>query len=103
MKVLNDDSKLDIIYFVKASDTLSSIANKFCVSVISLRRDNNLNNNEEVEEGDILWIRQKNAFCHIVKPVETLKDIAAQYGVTEEYIKKTNGIESIFIGQKLFI
>lgn len=101
MEIVNNEKNLDIIYFVKKGDTLSNIADKFCVDVVSLRKDNDIVG--DVEEGDILWIKQKNSVCHIVKPAETLLSIAEKYGVTVEHIKKINNIENVFIGQKLFI
>ena len=103
MDIIENEKKLDIIYFVKKGDTLNSISNKFCVDVMSIRKDNGMSNGEDVEEGDILWIKQKNSFCHIVKPAETINDIAKKYKVTVEYIRKNNNIDNIFIGQKLFI
>lgn len=101
MEIVKNDKKLDIIYFVKKGDSLSSIADKFCVDIISLRKDNDIV--ADVEEGDILWVKQKNDFYHVVKPTETLVSIAKKYGVTVEHIKKVNNIENVFIGQKLFI
>ena len=103
MEILENEKKLDIIYFVKKGDCLSEIAAKFCVSLSIIRKCNNLLSDQEVEEGDILWIKQANKFCHIVKPLENLSKIARMYGVTIEHIKEVNEVDDIFIGQKLFI
>lgn len=103
MEILKDEKGADIIYFVKKGNSLSSIADHFCVSLSELKKDNNIIDGQEVEEGDILWIKKANTFCHIVKPAETLASIAKQYRVSEQYIKEVNNIEKIFIGQKIFI
>lgn len=103
MEILDNECKLDIIYFVKKGESLASVADKFCVNMKSIIRDNNLSQSEEIEEGDILWIKKKNTCCHIVKPAESLTSIAQKYGVSVEHIKSLNEIENIFIGQKIFI
>lgn len=104
VKVLEDRKVEDIIYFVKAGDTLSSVAKKFCVDKDGLCQDNDINaQSEELKEGDILWIRRRNSAIHIVKPLETFETISAKYNVTIEHIKKLNNIENLFIGQRLII
>lgn len=104
VKVLEDKKVEDIIYFVKAGDTLTTVAKKFCVSKEGLCYDNDINvQTEELKEGDILWVRRRNSAIHIVKPIETIESIALKYNVTIEHIKKLNNIENIFIGQRLII
>lgn len=93
----------DIIYFVKNNESLDMIARKFCVSVNSLREDNDLSTSYEVMEGDILWIRKRNRAIYIVKPADTLESIAKKFNVTIDYLKKVNNIKAIFIGQKIII
>jgi len=93
----------DIIYFVRKGDTISLIAEKFIVDKNMILKDNDLNEDDKIHEGDILWIRKKNSFYHIVKPLDTLSKIAAQYNVSVEHIQKLNGVQQIFIGQKLYL
>lgn len=104
IKLLEDRKVEDLIYFVKFGDTLSSIADKFCVDKEELCEDNDIDFfSEEVKEGDILWIRRRNSAIHIVKPLETFESISIKYGVTVEHIKKLNNIQNLFIGQRLIL
>lgn len=100
---LEDKKVADIIYFVKAGDTLNSVADKFCVIKEELCADNDLELNDELRAGEILWIRKRNSYIHIVKPLETLSTLATKYNVTITHIKELNNIEEIFIGQRLII
>lgn len=93
----------DIIYFVKENESLESIARKFCVSIKTLREDNDLSNGYEVLAGDILWIRKRNKAMYVVKPADTLESIADKFNVTVEHLKRVNNIKSVFIGQKIII
>lgn len=100
---LKNKKTKDIIYFVKNGDTLYSVAEKFCVKVEDLAIDNDFAIDEKLEEGDILWIRQRNLAIHTVKPLETIASIANKYNVSEQHIKELNDIKSLFIGQRLII
>lgn len=57
----------------------------------------------ELKSGDYVLVSNQKYVIHIVKPGETLQSISAKYSVEEEYIKKLNKLEKIFIGQQLFI
>jgi len=92
----------DIIYFVKAGDTISSNAQKFCVKSSELIQDNEIIN-DAVEEGDILWIRRRNQALYVVKPADTIDKIAKKFGVTPNHICTLNNIHTVFIGQKIII
>ena len=104
VKLLKDRKVEDIIYFVKCGDTLSSIADKFCVDKEGLCNDNDINSaSEEVKDGDILWIRRRNSAIHIVKPLDAFESISIKYGVSIDHIKKLNNIQNLFIGQRLIL
>ncbi len=101
---LSSENKIeDIIYFVKKYDTIASICAKFCVEENQILQDNDLTPNDELQEGDILWIRRRNIATYVVKPLDTIEKIAIKYGVSTEHIKKLNGISNVFIGQKIMI
>ena len=102
VEVLTEAKVVDIIYFVREHDTIYSISNKFNIDAKQIIEDNNLST-EEIAEGDILWIRKRNSFSYVVKPLDTLEKIATLYGVTVEHIKKLNNTENLFIGQKIYI
>ena len=103
VEFLNDKKIEDIIYFVKANDTLSSIADKFCVKKEDLAFDNDIKLSEKIEDGDIIWIRKRNTAIHIVKPLETIETIAKKYNVTIAHIKQLNNVDTVFIGQRIII
>ena len=87
------------VYRIDKTETLQQVADKFNTSVaeISCRDTNN------VYEGDFVVIKKVNNRTHIVKPLETLSQIAKIYNVKEEDIAKNNDLKTnkLFIGQKL--
>jgi len=103
VNILDDKKVEDIIYFVKDGDTISSVADKFCVKINDLIFDNDLSYNDVIESGDILWIRKRNTAIYIVKPLDTLDSISQKFNVSVEHIKRLNDVESVFIGQKIII
>lgn len=102
VEVVNSSKLVDIIYFVREGDSLFSISSKFNVDVKQIIEDNNLES-DTVEEGDILWVRKKNKATYIVKPLDTIEKIANKFDVSVEHVKLTNGIENVYIGQKIYI
>ena len=102
IELLSQTKLTDIIYFVKSGDTLSSISTKFNIDSSQIIKDNNLTSNQ-VEDGDILWIRKKNSATYIVKPLDTLEKIAQRFNVSVEHIKQVNDIKNVYIGQKIYI
>ena len=102
LEEIKQSKLVDIIYFVKNGDTLSSISSKFNIDESQIIQDNNMQNNK-VEEGDILWIRKKNSATYIVKPLDTIEKIANKFNVTPEHIKQLNNIKNVYIGQKIYI
>ena len=57
----------------------------------------------KIAYGDILVIPPSSKYYHIVQPAENLNTISKKYGIPAEEIAKTNNINQIFIGQKLFL
>ncbi len=96
------DKTVDIIYFVKQGETLSSIADKFKTTKEIIIEDNQLT---EVEEGDILWIRKRNMSVYVVKPADTLQKVAQKNGVSVAHIREVNKLksDSLYVGQKIII
>lgn len=87
------------LYRLQRDETLTDVAQRFKTSI---------NNIEpltvgEIKEGEFVKIKQSNEFEHSVAPLETLKDIAEKYKVSEEEIITKNNlkIKRLFIGQKL--
>jgi len=112
----------NITYVVQAGDTLELIAQRFNVTVESIRLLNNITDNRAVFPGDVLLIpptggpivqppltfpprRTVNGF-YIVRPGDNLFAIGADFGVNIFDIARANNIlnlNSIFIGQALRI
>lgn len=87
-------------YKITKFDNLEKICNKFNLSKEILIE---YNKNSNFENGDYIFIPFKNNIIHIVKPGETLKSIADEYGTTVSSIIDKNKIKYIFIGMKLII
>lgn len=58
---------------------------------------------EQLKRGDIVLAKNIDKIVHIVLPLESLEKIAKKYNVSVEYIKNTNNIDKIFVGQQLLI
>ena len=86
----------DIEYVVVSGDTLSSIAYKYNVSVDELASYNNIENPDSISVGMTILIpsNKKVEFTkYIVKPGDTLLDIAINHNVDIETIMIDNNIE----------
>ena len=89
-------------YRVQKDDNIESIARKFSISQTSIVRNNP---SVELYDGEVVKILKKRDIQHIVKPMETLSQIANKYNVSEEALIKLNSLTSkrLFIGQRLII
>jgi LysM repeat protein len=115
-KTTKKDSQKAKTYVVKSGDNLTEIADRFGVTVSSIKEWNDLDN-DVIYSGQILKLysskqsEKKNettklkTHYHVVKKGETLAHIADKYDVTVADIKKWNKLKSddIIIGQKLEI
>ncbi|MBR1413668.1 MAG: LysM peptidoglycan-binding domain-containing protein [Bacilli bacterium] len=112
--ILNETTTPDTnTYTVESGDTLYKIANQYNVSVDKIKELNNLNNNI-LSVGQKLIIPSSNypveepieiKNYYIVKPGDTLYQIAIKSNTTVEDIKKQNNLISntLTIGQQLQI
>lgn len=103
------------IYTVKAGDTLSTIASRYGVSVVRLKRANRLSGGS-LRIGDRLEIptqvavsdapkRVAKSRTHRVRSGESLYTIGKRYGVSVDRLKAANGLRrnTIRVGQELVI
>ncbi|MEN2994773.1 MAG: LysM peptidoglycan-binding domain-containing protein [Thermodesulfovibrio sp.] len=102
-------------YTVKKGDNIWQIARKFNVSVIDIKKANNLKSNKlqvgmklEIPQKTDKNVKQSNSnemSYHIVKSGETLFRIAKKYNMSVEELKSLNGLNSnkISKGQKLIV
>jgi murein DD-endopeptidase MepM/ murein hydrolase activator NlpD len=92
-------------YKVKAGDTLTGIASKFDVSMMTLWWANNLKNKHELHQGQILKIPPVSGLVVKVKATDTLATLAKKYKVKATRIVKVNGLEDehLVVGQVLVV
>ncbi len=93
-------------YVVKSGDTLSGIADKFNITINTIRWANDLTEKtSKINIGDELVILPVSGVEHTVKKGETLSGIAAKYDASQEDILKYNDIEkdAIKVGTELII
>lgn len=99
---IEEIKQTNLVYKVKQNETLNDISKKFNATIETLKIENGIS---DVEFGDVIIIPEKNLALHVVKPAETLVNIAKQYSTTINHIMKINNLTShnLFIGQKLII
>jgi|GEM_PF-154657 len=93
-----------LTHTVVSGDTLWSIANRFRVTVDSIKQLNNLSANT-LFVGQILLIPSNNFSIHTVVSGDNLWSIANRFGVTVDAIKQLNNLTNtnLSIGQQLKI
>ena len=90
-----------VLYTVKEGDKLSRIAERFHSAEAAIRVRNGLNG--EPFEGMRLLIDEQEAFGYTVRPFDTVDGIAAKFGTTGEKIRQLNGIDEVFVGQRILV
>lgn len=104
-----------VIYTVKSGDTLSTVAERYNVSVTKLKRANRLTSNM-LRVGDRLEIPSADRVernvkpapetrVHVVRSGDTLSEIGDRYGVSVSKLRSANGLRgnNLRIGQRLVI
>ncbi len=95
-----------IYYTVQTGDTVSTIAEKFGISVNTILWENNLSAYSIIRPGDKLAILPFSGVTHKIARGETLSKIAKKYNVSEDKILKANKINNsslLKVGDKLLI
>lgn len=90
-----------VLYTVKKGDTLSSVAARFHASPSVIAEKNNLKG--APFEGMKLIIEEQEAFGYTVRPFDTIESIAAKFNVSRESVKKINGLDAVFVGQRILV
>ncbi len=100
-------NRQEIVYYtVNNGDTISSIANKFKISINTILWSNNLTAFSLIRPGDKLTILPVSGTVYTVKSGDTVGKIARTFGVEENSIFKYNNIASangLIIGKTIII
>lgn len=94
------------VYTVQDGDTISTIADRFTVSVATILATNGLRSTDVIKAGDHLTILPTSGVLHTVKSGDTLLAIANKYEVKTDEIIEFNELTDaakLSIGQKLII
>lgn len=92
----------NLLIRVGYKDTLEKIARRYNITPAIISAANL--NKTEVEEGDMIVIPYRARALHCVRPLETLREIAAKYETTPDKIKADNNLTApLFVGQQLVI
>jgi LysM repeat protein len=82
-------------------DTAVKISKRYGVPAYIILKYNGVN---EIREGMRLIIPEPRGEKYVVKPLDTLGSIARAYGVSEQkLVENNNGINSVFLGQIIYI
>ena len=77
-------------YHVSEGDSFSGLSEKFHLSEETLRSLNQANDNTQPQAGTLLLVPSKDGIFHMVRPGQTLADIARAYGLSLKDILKSN-------------
>ena len=110
---LQNSENSTVYYTVKSGDTLSKIADEYNVTVESIARENSISNPNIIYVGQVLKIETVRYNVHatgkviyLVKPGDTLSQIAQIYGTTVSELVRINDIQNpnlIYVGEKIRI
>jgi murein DD-endopeptidase MepM/ murein hydrolase activator NlpD len=93
-------------YTVKNGDTLSGIAQKFDISVNTIRWSNDINSKDSIHAGQSLIILPTSGVIYTVKSGDTLSGIAVKFNADQNDILNANDLadaDSLKAGMKLEI
>jgi murein DD-endopeptidase MepM/ murein hydrolase activator NlpD len=92
-------------YRVRSGDTLTGIAHRFGVSMMSIWWANHLTSKDELKIGEVLVIPPVDGLVVTVAAGDTLDSIAQSTGVSADQIVSYNGLTdtNLVIGQRLII
>jgi LysM repeat protein len=100
-----DGSGLLTTYKVRAGDSLTGIANRFGVSMMTVLWANHLKTAAAIHTGQVLTIPPVNGVVLSVHEGDTLASIAASYSIPADKIYQMNGLQDsvLVVGQTLIL
>jgi murein DD-endopeptidase MepM/ murein hydrolase activator NlpD len=92
-------------YKVRKGDTLTGIANRFGVSMMTIWWANKLSAKDSLVVGQTLTIPPVNGLVYSVKEGDSLESLASRFKVQADEIYETNGLEdrALLVGQTLIL
>jgi murein DD-endopeptidase MepM/ murein hydrolase activator NlpD len=100
-----DEKATVTVYKVKNGDTISAIAEKFHVSVNTIRWANDLDTKAQIKPGDSLTILPVTGIQYKVKSGDTISAIANRFSADSSEISKFNELEDgkLKVGETIII
>jgi len=93
-------------YVVVEGDNLTSIAQRYSVSIESIAGSSNIQLLDQLRVGQVLYIPNKEGFFYSVKKGERLAKILKKYSVSyESYVTENPGVsmDLLEVGQEIFL
>ena len=90
-----------IMYRATEDISLEQLAEKYNTTINAISKLNNINGT--IKKGMRVLVDIEKGDYYVVQPFDTIHTIAKKYSLNEEKIKEVNGIENVFIGQKIFL
>ena len=102
---VEDGSDLIVKYKVKSGDTLSTIANKFDISMMTLWWANKIKSKDDLHIGQVLRIPPVSGLVVTVKETDTLESLAKEHEAKVSRIRTVNQLEddTLVVGQVLVV
>jgi murein DD-endopeptidase MepM/ murein hydrolase activator NlpD len=93
-------------YVIKNGDTLWNIANAFDLDVNSLFGSNKISETDVLKVGSTIRVPNQDGIFAAVKSGQTVKSLAAEYGIFEEAIRSANELgedAALVAGKEIFL
>ena len=90
-----------VIVRIDDETSLDNLAEKYHTTVAAIKRLNNLHT--DICAGMRLIIEETQGEYYTVQPFDTLESIARKFDSSAHKISELNGVERVFIGQRVFI
>lgn len=99
--------RTEVVYYtVESGDTMSTIAEKFDLSLSTILWENSLTSRSVIRPGDKLTILPSDGITYSVARGDSLARIASKYSISADDIAKANGLDKTAVlayGQKLIL